>query len=509
MNDAAPSNLIVIHSPASGALVGEVAITSPEEVRSAVARARAAQPAWAARTLAERCDVLRRVRSTLLAHTDAIVDLVARESGKPQHEGLLHEVFAPLELLTYFTDEAERILAPDPIPLRLMKHRASYLHYVPRGVVGIIGPWNFPHNIPFGGAVMALISGNAVVMKPSEYTPLIAKYVHGLYLQAGVPADLFQVVYGYGDVGAAMIDAGVDMIEFTGSVTTGRKVAVACAEKLIPCVLELGGKAPALVLADADVERALHAVTWGGFANNGQVCASIERLLVHGSLYDRFVAALVERIKALRLGDAAASADIDLGPLVNERQLDIVAARVDDAVSKGARVLCGGKRVDGPGYFYEPTVLVDVTPDMDVVNKETFGPVVPVMRFDDEAAMIAEANRSHLGLLAYVFSKDSARAQRVAEQIVAGTVMVNDVIASHAMAETPWAGLKQSGIGVTHSDDGMRQMGQTRHVNHDLVPWLSRELWWFPYRSKDLALLKRSFALLYGRTLKERLGRFT
>jgi succinate-semialdehyde dehydrogenase/glutarate-semialdehyde dehydrogenase len=353
---------------------------------------------------------------------------------------------------------------------------------------------------------MALIAGNGVVVKPSEYTPLIAEYVHGLYIEAGVPADLFQLVQGHGDVGAAMIDAGVDMVEFTGSVATGRKVAAACAEKLIPCVLELGGKAPALVLADADFERALNAVTWGGFANNGQVCASIERLLLHSSVYDRFVTALVERVKALRSGDAATSADIDLGPLVNERQRDIVAARVDDAVAKGARVLCGGKRVEGPGYFYEPTVLVDVTPDMDVVNKETFGPVVPVMRFDDEAAMVAEANRSHLGLLAYVFSKDAVRARTVAEQIVAGTVMINDVIASHAMAETPWAGLKQSGIGTTHSDDGLRHMCQARHVNHDLLPWLSREPWWFPYRAKDLPLFRKGFRLLFGRGLKERFG---
>jgi succinate-semialdehyde dehydrogenase/glutarate-semialdehyde dehydrogenase len=444
------------------------------------------------------------VRAAVLARADEIVDVCARENGKPRQEGLLHEVMAPLELLTYFTEEAERILAPQPIPMHLLKHRASYIHYAPRGVVGVIGPWNFPHNIPFGGAAMALIAGNAAVIKPSEFTPLIAKKVHEIWLDAGVPADLVQVVYGYGDVGAALI-AEVDMIEFTGSVATGRKVAMACAERLIPSVMELGGKAPALVLDDAHLGRALEAVTWGGLANAGQVCASIERLLVHEKVYDAFVPKLVEKVKALRLGDASASGDFDVGPLVNERQREIVERLVNDAVAKGATVACGGKRVDGPGLFFEPTVLLDVTADMDIVNKETFGPVVPVMKLHDEEAMIAEANRSHLGLLAYVFTKDGARGQRVAERIRAGTVMVNDVIASHAMAETPWGGVKQSGLGHTHSDEGLRHLCEARHVNYDLVPWLPKELWWFPYAAKDVSLFKKGLAVLFGRGITERL----
>ncbi len=484
-----------------------MAVSTPDEVRAAVARARAAQPAWSARSIAERCAVLLEVRESILSHGREIVALVAKESGKPQHEGLLHEVMAPLELITYFCENAERVLAPAPIPMHLTKHRASYLHYVPRGVVGIIGPWNFPHNLPFGGAVMALLAGNAVVMKPSEYTPLIAAYVHGLYVEAGVPADLFQLVQGRGDVGATLIDAGVDMVEFTGSVATGKKVGAMCAERVIPCVLELGGKAPALVLADADLDRALAAVTWGGFANAGQVCASIERVLVHERLYDRFVEGLVTRVKALRTGDASASDDIDLGPLQNARQRDIVEARVNDAVAKGARVLCGGHRIEGPGHFYAPTVLADVTTDMDIVNLETFGPVLPVMRFSDEEAMITEANRSHLGLLGYVFCKDAERGRRVAERIACGTVMVNDVIASHAMAETPWGGLKQSGIGVTHSDEGLRHMCQQRHVNHDLVPWMSSEPWWYPYRPQDLPRFEKALGALYGQGLAGKLRR--
>ncbi len=493
------ADTLVIRSPASGSLVGDVPVSTREEVFDAVARARAAQAAWGARTLAARCAVLRDVRAAILDDRDAIVDLLARESGKPRHEALLHEVMAPLELLTYFTEAAPRILAPTPIPMRLMKHRGSWLHYAPRGVVGIIGPWNFPHNLPFGGAAMALLAGNGVVLKPSEYTPLIARHIHALYLRAGVPADLFQLVQGPGDVGAAVIEAGVDMVEFTGSVATGRRVGAMCGERVIPCVLELGGKAPALVLDDADLDRAVQAVLWGAFANCGQVCASVERVLVHASHYERFVARLVEGARALRLGDPSTTGDIDLGPLQNARQRAVVEALVADAVAKGATVRCGGGRPEGlEGLFHLPTVLTDVTPDMHIATREIFGPVVTVAPMDDDDAMVAAANDSHLGLLAYVFSRDPDRAQRVAERLVAGTVMVNDVISSHAMAETPWAGLKQSGVGATHGDEGLRQMCQTRHVNVDVLPWVARERWWFPYHGADLGLFGRALAALYG-----------
>jgi succinate-semialdehyde dehydrogenase/glutarate-semialdehyde dehydrogenase len=459
--------------------------------------------AWGARSVEARCAVLRDVRAAILDDRDALVDLIARESGKPRHEALLHEVMAPLELLTTFTDAAPRLLAPTPIPLRLMKHRGSWLHYVPRGVVGVIGPWNFPHNIPFGAAAMALLAGNGVVLKPSEFTPLVARHVHALYLRAGVPEDLFQLVQGPGEVGAVLIEAGVDMVTFTGSVATGRRVGALCGARIVPCVLELGGKAPALVLEDADLDRAVHAVLWGAFANCGQVCASVERVLVHTSLYEPFVERLVAGVRALRLGDPVRSAEVDHGPLQKARQRDVVEALVADAVAKGATVRCGGARPEGlDGLYLLPTVLTGVTRDMDIATREIFGPVVTVQPMPDDAAMIAETNDSHLGLLAYVFSRDPDRAARVAEQLAAGTVMVNDVITSHAMPETPWAGVKQSGIGSTHGEEGLRQMCQVRHVNVDVLPWLTRERWWFPYRAPDLRLLGRALAALYGRGMQ-------
>lgn len=501
-----PAATIEIRSPANGEPVGSVLVSSPAAVAAAVARARAAQKDWASRSIADRADVLRAVRARLIDRTDDVVDLLVREHGKPRPEILLHEILPQAELLSYFADHAERILEPAPIPMHLLKHRASYLHYSPRGVVGIIAPWNFPVNLAFGGAAMALMAGNGVVVKPSEFTPLNADLIREIYVEGGIPADLLQVVHGYGDVGAALIASGVDMIEFTGSVATGRKVAAACGERLIPCVLELGGKAPALVLPDAPLERTVHAVLWGGLVNAGQVCASIERLLVHEAVYDKVVPALVEKVKALRLGDASAGGEIDMGPLVNERQRLIVERLVDDAVAKGATVACGGKRRDGPGFFYEPTVLLDCTPEMDILTSETFGPVIPVIKLGSEEAMIAEANRSHLGLTAYVFTRDVERGRRVAEQIEAGTVMVNDVIAAQALPETPWGGIKASGLGHTHSDDGLRHMCVTRHVNYPILPWLSRELWWYPYRDRDLGLIKGALKALYRRGLIRLVG---
>lgn len=490
---------IEVRCPSNGQLVGSVAITPPDAVRAIVDRARVAQVAWAAKPVAERANFLRKVRARLLARQDDVVECLARQNGKPRTEGLIHEVMEHLELLTYFADEGERILEPRPIPAHLLLHRQSYIHYRPRGVLGVVAPWNFPFTIPFGAVAMGLLAGNAVVVKPSEFTPLVADLGREIYLEAGLDPELLHVIHGYGDVGAALIDGGVDMVEFTGSVATGRKVAAMCGERLIPCVTELGGKAPALVLKDANVERTAQAVTWGGLANAGQVCASIERLLVDDAIYDRFVPVLVKKVQALRLGDAMGTADFDVGPLVNERQRDIVERLVNDAVAKGATVAVGGKRVEGPGFFFEPTVLLDCTTDMDILTKETFGPVIPVMRVAGEDAMIAEANRSSLGLLAYVFTRRSEHGRKLAERIRAGTVMVNDVLASHAMAETPWAGVKNSGIGCVHSPEGLQHMCEARHVNYDIVPWLSRELWWFPYQQKNQKLFKRSLGGLFGR----------
>jgi acyl-CoA reductase-like NAD-dependent aldehyde dehydrogenase len=318
-----------------------------------------------------------------------------------------------------------------------------------------------------------------------------------------VPEDLIQVVHGFGETGKAVID-NVDMIEFTGSVATGRKVAAACGERLIPCIAELGGKAPFLVLEDANLDRAANALVFGGFANCGQVCASVERVLVHQSKLPGLLDRLVPKVKALTPSDTQKDKNAQIGPLNNARQRDIVQSLVDDAISKGAKALVGGKPIEGPGHFFEPTLLVDVTSDMRIMNEETFGPVLPIMAMPDEAAMIAEANRSHLGLLAYVFAGNTSRARRVAEQVEAGTVMINDVLGTHAMPETPWGGVKASGVGYTHGDDALRKVCEQRHVNYGLLPAMKTELYWFPYGPKLYARFKAGMGVLFGGSLAQR-----
>jgi succinate-semialdehyde dehydrogenase/glutarate-semialdehyde dehydrogenase len=495
---------ITVKSPATDEVIGMVTIANTSEVAATVQRARVAQREWASRSLAERCSVLVSVKNVIIDRTDEICDLLSKEQGKPKIEAMVHEVINLVDLIHYFTNEASRILSPEPIPLHLLKHRSSYLHWAPRGVVGIIGPWNFPFNICNGAAVVALIAGNGVVIKPSEFTPLIQELAVDIFVEGGVPRDLFGVVHGFGETGAALVDQ-VDMIEFTGSVATGRKVAAQCGQRLIPCVTELGGKAAALVLSDANIERTANALAWGGFANCGQVCASVERVLVHRSVLPALLEQLVPKVAALKPGNTHADPTAQIGPLNNRRQRDIVSDRVEDAVAKGAKLLVGGHCIEGPGNFFEPTLLVDVTPEMDVMNLETFGPVLPIMVMDSEDDMIAEANRSHLGLLAYVFSRDTERARDIAERIESGTVMVNDVLATHSMPETPWGGVKASGVGHTHGDDSLRHMCQQRHVNYDLLPTMNREPYWYPYAPNLYGLFKRVMGGLLGTGFTQRL----
>jgi acyl-CoA reductase-like NAD-dependent aldehyde dehydrogenase len=485
-------------NPATGEPLGDVPVMSADDVRAAVVAARAAQRDWAKLPVETRCRKVARFADVLMARAEEVIDVLVREAGKTRQEALGMEIILVADLVRYFAKHAPEMLAPEPVPLHLMKHRASYLHFVPRGVVGVIAPWNFPFSIPLGESLMALIAGNGVVMKPSEVTPLVALEAKQLYLDADLPPALFQVVTGRGPTGAALIDAGIDYCVFTGSVATGRKVAAACGERLVPCTLELGGKAPAIVCGDADLDRAAQAIVWGGFANAGQVCASVERVYAVDSIHDALVARIVRKARELRQGDAARSNDVDVGAMAWDRQLAHVENLVDAAVAAGAKLELGGARKPGPGLFFEPTVLSGCRQDMDVMRQEIFGPVIPIMRVAGEDEAVRLANDSHLGLLAYVFTRDRERGKRLAERIEAGTVMINDVLNTYACPETPWGGIKQSGIGRTHSIIGLRELCETRHVNHDRVA-LGREVWWYPYRDSTFRALLRGARLLFGK----------
>lgn len=493
---SAVSDRIVSINPATGVPLGDVPDMTADQVAAAVDRARRAQKHWAAMELRERCKRVRRFSVELMKRADEVIELITKEGGKTRQESLNTEVAPVADLTNYFCKNAPSMLAPERIPLHLLKHRKSTIHYVPRGVIGIIAPWNFPFSIPMGEVIMSLIAGNGVVLKPSEITPLIALKAKELYDAAGLPDDLFQVVTGRGGTGAALIDAGIQYCVFTGSVATGQKVAAACGERLIPCTLELGGKAPAVVCADADLERTANAITWGGFCNSGQICCSVERVYAHESVHDELVERIVANVQSLRQGDASAG-EVDVGAMTWDRQIDNVDALVEKAVAAGATARTGGERPGGPGLFYPPTVLTGCTQDMDVMRKEIFGPVVPIMKVATEAEAVELANDSHLGLLAYVFTRDRDKGSRLAVAIEAGTVMVNDVLNTYGCPETPWGGVKMSGFGRTHSIIGLRDLCEIRHVNVDRFA-AKKELWYYPYSDKLYRRMLKAFKVILG-----------
>jgi succinate-semialdehyde dehydrogenase/glutarate-semialdehyde dehydrogenase len=373
------------------------------------------------------------------------------------------------------------------------------------GVIGVISPWNFPLAIPMCSVLQALIAGNAVVVKPSELTPLTLLKAQEFVRQAGLPAELFQVVTGGGRTGAALIDAGIQKLVFTGGVSTGRRVGAACAERLIPCVLELGGKAPLIATEDCDVERTARAIVLGGFCNAGQACISVERVLAHEAVYEPLVARVVELTRALRQGDPRAG-DVDVGALTFSQRADVAEALIQDALAQGATLATGGQRKPGPGCFFEPTVLTGCTPAMRVMHEEIFGPVVPMMKVRDVEEAITLANASPLGLHAYVFSRDKARARELARRLEAGTVMTNDVLLSFAAPEAPFGGIKDSGNGLVHGDEALREMCHARHLNTGRVPLPLDTPFGFPYTAGKLRLLKGVVRALFKRGFLGRLA---
>ncbi|MCS6913227.1 MAG: aldehyde dehydrogenase family protein [Myxococcales bacterium] len=470
------------HNPATGELVGRVPVLDAQAVRAVVERARAAQAAWGALPVRDRAERVAGLRDQIVRRADEICQRIQQECGKPHTEALTTEVAVVVDWANYFVRRAPDMLRPETIRLHLLKTRRSYLHHVPRGVVGLIASWSLPFAIPMCETVMALLAGNAVVLKPSEATPLVALLAKEIHDASGLPPDLFQVVPGPGETGAALIDAGIDYCLFTGSTATGRKVAAACGERLIPYVLKLSSKAAAIVCADADLERTARALTWGAFCNSGQVCGSVERAYVHEDIHDALIDRIVAEVGRLRQGDPALG-EVDLGSMTCRGRRDIVRAQVQRAIAQGATARTGGSPQQGPGLFFPPTVLTGCHQDMEIMREEIFGPVLPIMRVSSEEEAVELTNASRLGLVGYVFTRDVARGRRLAERLCAGTVMVNDVLLTLAAPETPWAGVGEAGNGWRRGAQGLRDLCQLRHVNYDRIT-LRQDPWWFPYRDR-------------------------
>jgi acyl-CoA reductase-like NAD-dependent aldehyde dehydrogenase len=484
-------------APATGEAIGRVRIHDKEQVLAVVARARKAQAAWGVLPVEERADRILRLRDAIVERADEIVEVVSLECGKPRHEALVHEVMVIADLATYYCRNAPRILAPQSLDLHLLKHRKSVVHFVPRGVVGIISPWNFPFMIPMGDVLAALVTGSAVVVKPSEVAPLTMAKAKEIFDGAGLPEDLFGVVQGYGATGAALIESGIQKLIFTGGVETGRRVAAACGAALVPCVMELGGKAPLIACADADLERTARAIVFGGFANAGQICVSVERVYAHKEIHDPLVRRVKELTAELRVGDPAKDY-VDVGAVTFARQIDVAEKHIADALGKGAQLVAGGKRKTGAGQFFEPTVLTRCDHSMTVMTQEIFGPIVPIQEVASEEEAITLANSSHLGLNAYVFTRDREKGQRLAARIEAGSIVVNDVLLNAAVAEAPFGGVKQSGFGRIHGEDGLRDMAERRHVNFDRFAQPSRDPLWYPYTQKSFQWLSRGVRALFA-----------
>lgn len=485
---------IVSVNPANGQENGRVPLMNAADVAAAVKQARHAQAAWSQLSFRARARFVLRAREIVLAQVDEIASLISRETGKPAVEAMSMEIVPALDLMHHFARNTERILMRQKIDIGQygLMGRSSYIVYKPLGVVGIISPWNFPWATPLDEVVMALMAGNGVVLKPSELTPLTALKIGEVFSEARLPEALLQIVTGDGSTGAALVDAGVDKIMFTGSVATGKRVAEVAARHLTPVVLELGGKDPMIVLEDANLTNAARGAVWGGFCNAGQACASIERLYVHESIAKEFTKLVVDETRKLKLGPPASEV-VDVGAMTNERQLHVVENHIQDAVEHGARIETGGHRVARTeGWFHEPTVVTNVDHSMEIMREETFGPVLPIMTFKTDEEAVRLANDSVYGLTASVFTGGIARGRRLAEQIDAGTVMINEVVYTHAIAQTPWGGVKQSGYGRTHGRLGMLELVTAQHIHVNRISWLP-DVWWFRYTT-GAANLFRGFA---------------
>jgi len=501
---------IRVVSPATGRLLAEVPDEGEGGVERALAAARAAAPAWGRLGLAGRAAALRRWRDAVLDDREVVETLVA-ESGKPRHEAEGVEILYLCEVIRFSARAARRVLKEETRNPFLFVTKKTRLVRHPLGVVGVIGPWNFPILNNSADCVAPLMAGNAVVLKPSEVTPLTSLRLAELWRKAGNPDGVFQVVTGRGETGAALVDRA-DGVMFTGSVATGRKVAARAGERFIPCVTELGGKSPFVVLAGADLDRAAEAAVFSGFIHSGQACIRTERIYVEESVADAFETRLVSRVNALRqrAPDARGDSAHDLGAVTFPRQVAVVERHLADALAKGARVLTGGNRRDDlSGSFFRPTVIAGATHEMEVMREETFGPLVPVMRVRDAEEALRLANESHLGLNATVFGPPEA-AFDFARRLGSGQVIVNDVLVNYLIVEAPLGGWKASGLGVRHGVEGMRQWTRTQAitVRRPLLAPIERlvaRYLAFPYNPKVLALLRRVMRLLYRSSLSAKL----
>jgi acyl-CoA reductase-like NAD-dependent aldehyde dehydrogenase len=487
-------------NPTTGELLGTVETLTPSKTQAVVDDVAEVQPFWAQLSLEDRARYMRRAEDVLLAEIDELAELLTREQGKPRVESYSMELLPTVDALKWIADQGPEILADEkvPFPQAFLKTKRAKFAYEPIGVVGVIAPWNYPWSIPFGEVAIALMAGNGVVLKPASLTPLIGERIRMIFEKAGFPEGLVRTIHGGGRIGDALVKSSAGKIFFTGSVEIGYKVGVECAKRMKGSVLELGGKDPQIVCADADLANAVSGAVWGGFANAGQTCSGIERVYIHRDVSDAFLEGVIRETERLTVGDPL-EWTTETGPMVSAEQADLVTELIDDALVNGAKRLTGGPvKVKGmKGRFIAPTVLTGVTHEMRIMQEEIFGPVLPVMTVDSEEEAIRLANDSKFGLGASVWTKDRGKGERMARQIQSGMVWVNDHSFSHGACQCSWGGVKDSGLGRSHSKFGFYEC-----VNVKLISWepgWTRDSWWQPYDQDVGDAFRASAQLLYSR----------
>lgn len=487
-------------NPATGNQFGEVTMSTPEEVKQAVDEMRASFPVWSGKSVKERARILKEFQQLIIDQRNEISSVVSQDTGKNRQDSLI-ELFVSVDMLAQNRANAARWLKRRRVSSGLYFMKRCYVEHRPYGVVAVISPWNYPLLISLTPMFAALLAGNTVVLKTSEISPAVGVMIEKLFKSLPELAPFVRVVHGDGRVGAALTNSKPDYIFVTGSTITGKKIMQTAAENLIPVTLELGSKDAAIVLEDADIDAAARWITWGSHFNAGQTCVAVERVYVVESKYDEFVQAAVKRTKEILSGyTLETDSPYSMGPITDPRQMDIIDDHIKDAVEKGARVLCGGKE---QGAFYKPMVMVDVNHSMKLMREETFGPIMPIMKVRDEEEAIRLANDSAFGLFASVYSRDLARAKRVADRINASSIIINDSIAQFAIPTLPFGGVKDSGIGTSHGREGL--LAFTRPHSYAIggtppkwdVATIMREL-----GNYDLGVA--IMGVVYGTTLKQK-----
>lgn len=497
-------NVIKSYNPATLDYIGEIKITPPDTLPSIIEKATIAQKEWENVSVKDRITLLKKLLHYISENMEEIAKIIHKETGKPKLEAINSDILAGLATLRYTIDVLKDILKRRKIKFKGMRvamrfmGRASYIIPKPLGIIGIISPWNFPFGIPFSQTVQAIAVGNAVILKPSSETVLTGLKIKFLYDCVGFPKDIIQIVPGSGSsIGSVLVKSNVARIIFTGSVEVGKKIMEMASQTLKPITLELGGKSPMIVFKDANLKRTVKGAIWGSFVNSGQMCAGIKRIYVEKDIYEDFITKFKEETEKLKQGYDWNDPDISVGPLINEEALKDMKRYIQRAIDQGADILAGGSEVkERKGFFFEPTIIINVQQDHDVVQKEIFGPIVPVLKFNNEEEVIRLTQDSDFGLYGSVWTEDLEKGKRVAEQLHHGTIAINNHAYTYGIPQTPWGGTRNSGFGRTNGEIGFEELLEPHHVHIDKGK-IGSELWWQPYTKEKLEAQKDVSDLLF------------